>query len=85
MTPCRACGLPTSRQLCHFCSRTVELVKDDRCVSCTEPVHREDDARIEGLCAECRSRFVGHRGSALSTGTRAVLRLAANARYWSAA
>lgn len=76
MNTCRTCGLPTLRRLCHFCSRTVALVKTDRCVACAGPLSRRDDQRVEGKCVECRSRCV-----ALSAGTREILRLAARARY----
>lgn len=73
---CRMCPAITSRDLCHFCARTVDLVKADRCVSCCTDITRTFDQRTEGLCADCRSRSV-HLGPA----TRHLLILASRARY----
>lgn len=75
---CAACGQrdPASL-LCHFCARTRDLILADRCVSCCEPVDRDFDARVEGRCAECRSRNV-----IVSHGTRWLLNQAAAARYY---
>ena len=59
---CAACGLATSRRLCHFCSRTVALVKARRCVSCTGSVLDDDFPNVQGKCVDCLARH--HRGSA---------------------
>ncbi len=68
------CGVRSTARLCAFCRRTVTLFQSDRCVTCTIPMIRDDDARIEGRCAECRSRNVKY-----SPATRWLMHLAANA------
>jgi hypothetical protein len=73
---CRTCGTTSSRDLCHYCTRSVALLKAGRCVYCTLPFSRLDDLRTEGLCHECRVRHVS-----VSQGTRAVLKLASRARW----
>lgn len=72
-----ACGVGGPRPICAFCRKTVDLIKSRRCVACTAPVFDGDTSRIEGRCAECRSRNV-----VLSAPTRRLLHLAANARYY---
>lgn len=71
---CRACGLATPRTFCHFCERTITLIRAARCVSCTGPLGPVP-IRDEGLCADCRTR--NHR---LCGATRHLLVLAAEAR-----
>lgn len=73
---CRMCAATANGDLCRFCERTVELIKSGRCVTCTEPIARVDDARIEGRCVECRVRNVR-----LGSATKHLLGLAARARY----
>jgi hypothetical protein len=73
---CQACGLRCSRDLCNFCTRTVALVKEDRCVACRGPVDRRDDVHVWGLCHDCRVRHVR-----VSSATRSLLKLTAVARY----
>jgi hypothetical protein len=73
---CAACGQATLHELCYFCTRTVELVKARRCVSCTQPVTDADFPNVQGKCLDCLAR--NHR---LSSGTRWVLRQASKARY----
>lgn len=73
---CAACGLATSRELCNFCSRTAELIRQRRCVSCAAPVF-EDGKNVQGKCGNCLAR--NHR---LSRGTRWLLHKSAQARYW---
>jgi hypothetical protein len=68
------CGVRSTSRLCAFCRRTVALFQADRCVTCTIPMIRDEDARIEGRCAECRSRNVRY-----STSTRWLMHLAVNA------
>lgn len=72
---CAACGLPTPNRLCAFDARTVELIKRRRCVACKEPVFDADSERVEGRCAECRTRQVR-----VCDSTRWLLRQAAKAR-----
>jgi len=74
------CGVTTHRQLCAYERRTVELIKARRCVACAGPVFDMDTERVEGRCAECRSRNVR-----LSAPTRYLLHLAAVSRYRKAA
>lgn len=76
MRSCRACGLPTFRDLCHFCSRTVALYRSGSCVACVVPVSPLDALRVEGRCEDCRSRNV-----VLSNGTHRILKWAAQARH----
>ena len=72
------CGARVSenRRHCAFCRRTIALIRDARCVSCAGRIHPGDSERVEGLCAECRSRHVP-----LGAATRRLLRQAARARY----
>lgn len=72
---CTACGLPTLRPLCHFCRRTLGLIRTRRCVSCTEPIV-DDGERKQGKCWACLGR--AHRSCA---GTRYLLNVSADARY----
>lgn len=73
---CLACGLDVEGDFCHFCRRTIDLIKADRCVSCTKPLDPLGTIRREGRCDECRSR-----NHELSQATRHLLILASKARY----
>jgi hypothetical protein len=77
VSACSTCGIGTTRpHLCNFCQRTVELIRSQRCVSCTATLDQLDTLRQEGRCAKCRSRNVK-----VAAGTRRLLLLAAKARY----
>ena len=75
---CRICRAFTPRSMCYFCTRTVAAIRERRCVSCLGPVNDADSAgaRVEGRCAECRSR-----NAQVSGPTRRLLMMASRARY----
>jgi hypothetical protein len=73
---CEACGLPTRRALCHYCQRTVDLIRERRCVSCAQPLGSTVAARVEAKCPECLARLVP-----VSAATRKILAATADARY----
>lgn len=77
MTGTCDCGasVPAGRRHCAFCRRTIRLVRERRCVACTEPV--EDYGRhVYGLCWACLHRHVR-----VGAATRRLLLQAATARY----
>ncbi len=78
-TRCPGCNVQTFHRLCHFCRKTVALIRAGRCVSCQEMVQSVDFQKAQGKCGECLSR-----NKRLSFATRRLLHLAANARYYAA-
>lgn len=74
-TTCCGVHLPQGGRHCAYCRRTILLIRERRCVTCTAPVVDTPD-RAEGRCHDCLRRQVR-----LSPATRRLLVLASKARY----
>lgn len=61
---------------CHFCRKTIRLIRAGRCVTCIAPVIPEYEERVEGRCRACRDRRV-----TMCRPTRRLLVQASKARY----
>ena len=77
MSPC-VCGVTMAegRRFCQFCRRTLTLLAEGRCVTCTAAIFRHDTERFEGRCEDCRNRR-----NPAGRPTRVLLHRVANLRY----